>query len=210
MEQTNLRTCPSGAVRDCSDGKGRLDLLPGHALLRLQSIVGDSIYWPNAEMAVATVLEKGAKHYAARNWEQGMYVDWFLDSGQRHLAKAISGWDDEPHLYMALWNLVCLVDTVERIQAGHLSKEYLGHFINLGTTAYPTNLNIRGLSVNNLICLSKGAIYRILSGCGIENAFYAAICLFEIVERFIVAKRSGDSTGMGILTKLCEKGGYSV
>jgi hypothetical protein len=58
----------SGAVRDVATGKGRFDLLPPHALMRL-----------------AQLYEVGATKYAARNWEKGIPLDRFIDSAFRHM-----------------------------------------------------------------------------------------------------------------------------
>ena len=48
------REFETGAVRDMAEGKGRCDLLPACALLRLSKH-----------------YEKGAKKYDERNWEKG-------------------------------------------------------------------------------------------------------------------------------------------
>ncbi len=93
----------NGAVRDCQDGKGRMDLMPVRALF-----------------AVSKIMETGARKYAARNWEMGIPLSRYADSGQRHLLKWLRGDRDEPHLAMACWNLLCLLDTQERIQEGLL------------------------------------------------------------------------------------------
>lgn len=96
----------SGAVRDTSGGKGRYDLLQMHAIFRL-----------------ANTLEKGAKKYDSRNWEKGMPLSRFADSGMRHLAQYIAGYDDEDHLAQALWNIASLIETEYRIHEGVLPEE---------------------------------------------------------------------------------------
>ena len=84
----------SGAVRDMHEGKGRCDLLPPNALLRL-----------------ARHFEHGSKKYGDRNWEKGIPESSFIDSGLRHIFKYMAGEDDEDHLIAAVWNLICLVET---------------------------------------------------------------------------------------------------
>ena len=79
----------SGAVRDMSEGKGRCDLLPAAAILRL-----------------ARHYEEGAKKYGDRNWEKGIPLQSFIDSGMRHLLKHMDGQTDEDHLCAAAWNLL--------------------------------------------------------------------------------------------------------
>jgi hypothetical protein len=95
------REVSTGAVRDRAVGKGRFDLLPVYGLL-----------------AAAKQMEEGALKYADRNWEKGMPLSWFADSAKRHLVKFIAGYDDEPHLDAAIWNLMCLAEGQERINQG--------------------------------------------------------------------------------------------
>jgi len=99
-KRTNFKT---GAVRDGQEGKGRMDLLPVSALIE-----------------VAKIFEAGAIKYAARNWEKGIPLSRFMDSGLRHAMKHLRGDRDEPHLAMAAWNFLCLLDTQERIANGLL------------------------------------------------------------------------------------------
>lgn len=96
----------TGSQRDLPDGKGRYDLLPCRALRR-----------------VARHFEAGAKKYNARNWEKGQPLSRYLDSGLRHAFNFLEGWRDEDHAAAAVWNLLCLIDTEERIRAGILPKE---------------------------------------------------------------------------------------
>jgi hypothetical protein len=46
-----------------------------------------------------------------------------MDSGLRHAMKWLRGDRDEPHLAMAIWNLMCLQDTQLRIAEGLLPPE---------------------------------------------------------------------------------------
>lgn len=79
------------------EGKARYDLVP-----------------PEGPFAVATILEYGAKKYAARNWEQGM--DWSrpFSAIHRHLAAWWSGEDRDPdtgksHLWHVATNCFFLI-----------------------------------------------------------------------------------------------------
>lgn len=85
----NRRAFTSGAVRDMSEGKGRMDLLPWAAI-----------------MEVAKHCENGAKKYGEHNVDKGMPTHSLCDSAARHLAKYLDGWDDEPHLLASAWNLL--------------------------------------------------------------------------------------------------------
>lgn len=91
------REFESGAVRDIQEGKGRLDLLPACAILR-----------------VARHFENGARKYTERNWEKGIPVHSFIDSSLRHLMCYLDGKTDEDHLCAAAWNLLCAMWTEEK------------------------------------------------------------------------------------------------
>lgn len=110
------RSFGSGAVRDTADGKGRFVLVPHFGI-----------------KAIALQMERGARKYSARNWENGMPLSAFLDSAERHLSLFKAGFDDEPHLDAALWNMACLAEGRERIRRGlwpakfdDLPKTYAG------------------------------------------------------------------------------------
>ena len=83
----------SGAVRDMHDGKGRMDLLPWAAI-----------------MEVSKHCEAGAKKYGEHNVDKGIPTHSLLDSAMRHAAKYLEGYDDEPHLVAAAWNLLWAIE----------------------------------------------------------------------------------------------------
>lgn len=84
----------TGAKRDMHTGKGRMDLLPWDAI-----------------MEVSKHCENGALKYGERNVDKGIPIHSFLDSAFRHLAKYMEGWDDEPHLVAAAWNILWAMQT---------------------------------------------------------------------------------------------------
>ena len=86
------REFSTGAMRDMQEGKGRMDLLPWEAI-----------------MEVSKHCEAGAKKYGEHNVDKGIPTHSLCDSAARHLAKYLSGWDDEPHLLAATWNLLWAV-----------------------------------------------------------------------------------------------------
>ena len=87
----------TGAVRDIQEGKGRCDLLPACAILRL-----------------ARHYENGCKKYGDRNWEKGIPIHSYIDSAIRHLMKYLDGQTDEDHLCAAAWNCMCAMWTEEK------------------------------------------------------------------------------------------------
>ncbi len=100
------RRTKTGAQRDRQKGKGRYDLLPPRAIRRL-----------------ARHFENGAVKYGDRNWEKGMPLSWFLDSGMRHFFQVLEGKKDEDHAAAAFWNLGAFIETAEKIEQGLLPKE---------------------------------------------------------------------------------------
>ena len=78
----------TGAIRQ-TGGKGRCDLLPHSALLR-----------------VAHHMEDSLTEHEERNWERGLPVHCFLDSAMRHIFKYMDGRVDEDHLAAAATNLL--------------------------------------------------------------------------------------------------------
>jgi len=95
----------TGAVRDTNTSKGRFDLLPAYVITRL-----------------AKHYEKGAKKYAARNWEKGIPLQRYMDSALRHLFNHQDGQRDEDHMAAALWNIAGYIETEERIRRGVLPR----------------------------------------------------------------------------------------
>ena len=131
------REFDTGAVRDIQDGKGRCDLLP---LDTIGELWGDPILisvgtfvrcgnpknikdavefflevkdWSYSTMLleVAKHYEEGAKKYAERNWEKGIYLHCYIDSGIRHYLKWLRGDIDEPHDRAFVWNMLCALWT---------------------------------------------------------------------------------------------------
>lgn len=128
----NRRAFESGAVRDISEGKGRCDLLPlgviskrlndkilkhindylytndySHLYKVLDYFIGkDKKKWYSAMLEVSIHYEEGAKKYNDRNWEQGIDLHCYIDSGVRHYLKYLRGDKDEPHDRAFIWNIL--------------------------------------------------------------------------------------------------------
>lgn len=88
----------NGAVREDKEGKGRFDLLPWCAIMR-----------------IAKHMQESLKVYEPRNWEKGLPMHSMLDSAMRHLAKYMDGWTDEDHLCAAATNLLMAMWTEEKM-----------------------------------------------------------------------------------------------
>lgn len=136
------RVFDSGAVRDIQEGKGRCDLLPidtvaslmpkrqyaavlsdlGHFMesgkdFYLFSAIhdfADLAEWKLGEtlMEVSKHYEEGANKYGERNWEKGIPLHCYIDSGVRHFLKYIDEWDDEPHDRAFVWNMLGAIWTM--------------------------------------------------------------------------------------------------
>lgn len=100
------RQFETGAHRDANVDKGRFDLLPWLGLIRL-----------------AKHFQRGANTHGARNWEKGIPISVLMDSAFRHMAKAQAGLTDEDHITAALWNVSCIVETLERIKLGTMDAK---------------------------------------------------------------------------------------
>ena len=71
------------------------------------------VRWNSVDMflEVSKHYEEGAKKYAERNWEMGMPLHCFIDSGVRHYLKFLRGDEDEPHDRAFVWNMLGAVWT---------------------------------------------------------------------------------------------------
>jgi hypothetical protein len=62
-------------------------------------------------LEVSKHFEEGAKKYAERNWEKGIPLHCYIDSGVRHYLKHMRGDTDERHDRAFVWNMLCAVWT---------------------------------------------------------------------------------------------------
>lgn len=74
--------------------------------VKLFGIVEGMSDWQMIRMC-AHQLEDGAVKYGERNWERGIPLDRYVDSGIRHLTKYYDEWSDEPHDRAFVWNMLC-------------------------------------------------------------------------------------------------------
>lgn len=128
------REFETGAVRDCTEGKGRCDLMPldvvaevadddilfdiasyvdtgidmflRNALERFARVY-DSIY--DMMLDVSIHFEEGAKKYGEYNWQNGIPESSYIDSAVRHYMKYRAGMEDERHDRAFVWNILCLI-----------------------------------------------------------------------------------------------------
>ena len=123
----------TGAVRDASEGKGRCDLLPlfevgklfggDFVLKNINEYVRSGETWKICEairsfsakrewdlftaiLEVSKQYEDGARKYNDRNWEKGIPLHCYIDSGVRHYLKFLRGDTDEPHDRAFVWNML--------------------------------------------------------------------------------------------------------
>lgn len=133
LDSGTRREFNSGAVRDVAEGKGRCDLLPLDIIGQFMEdgiLEGIGTYiregypehlWEAIELfvsrfgyrgivdmllEVAKHYEDGAKKYAERNWEKGISLHCYIDSGVRHYLKFLRGDKDEPHDRAFVWNML--------------------------------------------------------------------------------------------------------
>jgi hypothetical protein len=99
----------TGAKRSDASGKGRPSLIPPWALERLAQHFEQCSVGPHG--------------YPERNWEKGIKISRFVDSTSRHLWGVLSGDTSEPHAVSLLWNTICMLETLHRIETGELPAE---------------------------------------------------------------------------------------
>lgn len=61
---------------------------------------------PTAILEVAKHYSDGCQKYGERNWEIGIPLHCYIDSGIRHYLKCLRGDTDEPHNRAFLWNML--------------------------------------------------------------------------------------------------------
>jgi hypothetical protein len=134
LDSGERRNFDTGAVRDIAEGKGRCDLLPLKVVARLiqsqtlmdindylweddpehleqaiYSFIQEHKEWKDsytAMLEVAKQYEDGIVKYGERNWEKGIPIHCFIDSGVRHYLKYRRGDSDERHDRAFLWNML--------------------------------------------------------------------------------------------------------
>ena len=77
----------------------------------IEDMLGIDLY--TAVLETSKHYEDGCRKYGERNWEKGISVHSFVDSGVRHLLKFMRGDDDEPHDRAFLWNMFAIIWTVQ-------------------------------------------------------------------------------------------------
>ena len=133
----------TGAVRDIQDDKGRCDLLPLDVVAYLYEqtppsavlyLIADfmesgdkeslakalrefadmkEISISNMLLEVSMHYKQGAEKYGERNWEKGIPLHSYIDSGVRHFLKHIDGQTDERHDRAFVWNMLGAIWTME-------------------------------------------------------------------------------------------------
>lgn len=132
QDSGNRREFESGAVRDICEGKGRCDLLPldivadimddeilcyidqyirsgnRDSLVKAIKSFSETRYKTlnTAMLEVSKHYEDGCNKYGERNWQKGIPLHCYIDSGVRHYIKFTRGDDDEPHDRAFLWNML--------------------------------------------------------------------------------------------------------
>lgn len=64
-------------------------------------------------LEVSKHFEEGARKYKRNNWRLGINASCYIDSGVRHYLKWKMGMRDEPHDRAFVWNMLCLLWTVD-------------------------------------------------------------------------------------------------
>lgn len=145
------REFSTGSVRDIDEGKGRCDLLPLDVIANLlqSNIICDIASFMQTHevlylydalhkfaneaysgdektmiLEVAIHFANGARKYGEYNWQKGIPIHCYIDSGVRHYLKWRRGDDDEPHDRAFVWNILCCIWTMKHIPEMNDLKTY--------------------------------------------------------------------------------------
>lgn len=114
--------------------------------------VGRPMFKNSSEMLleVSRQYEDGAAKYSERNWQQGIDLHCFIDSGTRHYIKWVGEWDDEPHDRAFVWNILGAMWTYRHKPEldDYCSAEY--HALQQHTENNPDDLDIICNAIDNL------------------------------------------------------------
>ena len=69
----------------------------------------------NMMLEVSILYEAGAIKYGENNWQRGMPLSCYIDSGVRHYLKTLRGDDDEPHYRGFVWNMLGAMWTLNNV-----------------------------------------------------------------------------------------------
>ena len=79
----------------------------GNLYTAIQKFLGhEGVHPITAILEVSKHYEQGAIKYVERNWEKGIPLHSYIDSGVRHYLKHLRGDRDEPHDRAFLWNML--------------------------------------------------------------------------------------------------------
>lgn len=67
--------------------------------------------WPDMLLEVSMHFEEGAEKYGEGNWQKGLPVKCYINSGVRHYLKYLRGDKDERHDRAFSWNILCAIWT---------------------------------------------------------------------------------------------------
>lgn len=151
IDSGNRTEFSSGAEREINSGKGRCDLMPLDVVCDLiddpdaQAIIIDiqqfmvtkdtnflikaikdfgiyiDEYIFTLLLEVSKQFEDGAAKYSERNWEKGIPLHCYIDSGIRHLLKVFRGDTDEPHDRAFVWNMMCAIYTARHLDTDDIN-----------------------------------------------------------------------------------------
>lgn len=78
----------------------------------------NELCWKNNKtmlLEVAIHYEGGCAKYGDRNWEKGIPLHCYIDSGVRHYLKWLRGDKDEPHERAFVWNMLGVLWTQDHL-----------------------------------------------------------------------------------------------
>ena len=80
------------------------------AVREFANLIGWTLTWTLLE--VSKHYEEGCRKYGERNWQKGIPLHCYIDSGVRHYLKWADGQTDESHERAFVWNMLCAIWTL--------------------------------------------------------------------------------------------------
>lgn len=109
----NIKKSMRNILKEFSNYQESNEIKYLYRILGLTSNLMFDISDMNMILELSIHFEEGAEKYGEYNWQKGIPKWSYIDSAIRHLLKWSRGDKDERHDRAFVWNIVCLIWTIE-------------------------------------------------------------------------------------------------
>lgn len=102
---------------------GDVDQISTAIILFVEDVLHKNLF--DATLDVSIHYEDGCRKYGERNWEKGIPIHCYVDSGIRHLLKFCRGDNDEPHDRAFIWNMLGIIWTLNNFKDKNFDESIL-------------------------------------------------------------------------------------